>query len=840
MVDTIKFSQMTNAGNIKNNDIMPSLRSGENVILDNPWTFLPSGTTAQRPAPSVDINYRLRLNTDTQLYEYYNAVLMVWTQIEESAVTDGPFITYTADVSLPQAQNLGALANGILKQTITTGIATLDIAVNGTDYYGPGFVIPGTDGGTGINNGARTINLGSPTTGYVLTSDVSGNATWQSVAASGGITTINGNTGSATPTAGVVTITGASTGLTFTGSGSTLTLGGILLPVNGGTGVASPTAHGILVGEGASPVTPIVLTSGQILIGSTGVDPVAAAIGSGTGILVGNGAGSITVSLADIATLTGLVNTTGGSAAPIATTLTAWIDAALGSTQGNVLYRNASAWVVLAPGTSGQFLQTLGAASNVQWASGNAGTVTSIATNNGITGGTITTTGTIGLAAIADHTLLANISGGSLAPSSTTLTALIDNAIGSTQGDILYRNATQWVVLAPGTSGQFLQTQGAAQNPIWAPGDGAGTVTSVGTGTGLTGGTITSSGTISFASIAANSLWVNNTSGAAVPTVVGLAALTKTDDTNVTLTLGGTPTTALINATSLTLGWTGQLGLTRGGTNASLTASNGGIVYSGSSALAILAGTATAGLALLSGASGTPSWSTLPPITRVNVQIITTTGAYTYTPSAGIVYAILEMQAAGGGSGGSTGTAGQSAMPAAAGAGAYMKLYITAANIGASITGNIGAAGAAGASGANTGGTGGSTTAVINSSTWTAAGGVGGAGIASSASPQNSPIGGAGGTNTTGANATLMLAVAGQNGGAGFSNGATAVFNISGAGGNSALGAGGAVYNVNTPSGTPGTGYGSGAGSGFNGNGNNQPGVAGQQGIVIVTEFISA
>lgn len=37
------------------------------------------------------------------------------------------------------------------------------------------------------------------------------------------------------------------------------------------------------------------------------------------------------------------------------------------------------------------------------------------------------------------------------------------------------------------------------------------------------------------------------------------AALTKTDDTNVTLTLGGTPTTALLRATSITVGWTGTL-----------------------------------------------------------------------------------------------------------------------------------------------------------------------------------------------------------------------------------------------------------------------------------------
>lgn len=48
------------------------------------------------------------------------------------------------------------------------------------------------------------------------------------------------------------------------------------------------------------------------------------------------------------------------------------------------------------------------------------------------------------------------------------------------------------------------------------------------------------------------------------------AALTRVDDTNVTLTLGGTPSTALLQAVSLTLGWTGELSLARGGTGASL------------------------------------------------------------------------------------------------------------------------------------------------------------------------------------------------------------------------------------------------------------------------------
>lgn len=53
------------------------------------------------------------------------------------------------------------------------------------------------------------------------------------------------------------------------------------------------------------------------------------------------------------------------------------------------------------------------------------------------------------------------------------------------------------------------------------------------------------------------------------------AALTSTDDTNVTLVLGGTPATALLRAASLTMGWTGKLGLARGGTNADLSATGG-------------------------------------------------------------------------------------------------------------------------------------------------------------------------------------------------------------------------------------------------------------------------
>jgi len=79
--------------------------------------------------------------------------------------------------------------------------------------------------------------------------------------------------------------------------------------------------------------------------------------------------------------------------------------------------------------------------------------------------------------------------------------------------------------------------------------------------------------------------------------------LTVTGNTNVTLPTSGTlATTASIPSLPLSLA--------NGGTAANLTASNGGIVYSGASAFAVLSGTATANQVLLSGSNTTPAWST--------------------------------------------------------------------------------------------------------------------------------------------------------------------------------------------------------------------------------------
>jgi hypothetical protein len=58
------------------------------------------------------------------------------------------------------------------------------------------------------------------------------------------------------------------------------------------------------------------------------------------------------------------------------------------------------------------------------------------------------------------------------------------------------------------------------------------------------------------------------------------AALTSVSDTNVTITLGGTPATALLEATSITMGWSGLLSIARGGTNNSVLGANGTLAQS--------------------------------------------------------------------------------------------------------------------------------------------------------------------------------------------------------------------------------------------------------------------
>jgi hypothetical protein len=96
-------------------------------------------------------------------------------------------------------------------------------------------------------------------------------------------------------------------------------------------------------------------------------------------VSIGSGA-----ALAAIADDRILANISGGSAIPIANTLSDIIDACISNVQGRIIYRGASGWVSLAVGTDGYVLTTHGAAADPTWAApGAAGSDTQVLFNDG-------------------------------------------------------------------------------------------------------------------------------------------------------------------------------------------------------------------------------------------------------------------------------------------------------------------------------------------------------------------------------------------------------------------------------------------------------------------------
>lgn len=197
---------------------------------------------------------------------------------------------------------------------------------------------------------------------------------------------------------------------------------------------------------------------------------------------------------------------------------------------------------------------------------GGAGTVTSVATNNGLTGGTITTTGTIGLAAINANSVLGNITGASGVPSGIATTSLYTG----TAGQILGFLNGGWIGTATTTfSSPLIYASGnvtcqvatdsvpgclSAADHVTFNGKGTGTVTavSVASANGFAGsssggatpaltlttsitGLLKGNGTaISAAALtdfpiqAGNTVLVNQTSGSAAPTALATSTFANT------------------------------------------------------------------------------------------------------------------------------------------------------------------------------------------------------------------------------------------------------------------------------------------------------------------------
>lgn len=533
MVNTIKFSQFASAGNLAINSTTVGLSAGTNAAFNNPWVFLPPGNTASRPAPSPSTNYLLRLNTDTQLYEYYDAVAAAWIQVQSGLIAGGPFVIYTADPTLPGAFDLGALTSGILKQTVFGASATPAIAVNEVDYYGPGM----------------TGYLQSPA-GF---KDSLGNILF--------------NVQYAPNAVNYLQIQNAATG------------GG---PVFAALGTDADVEMFFLT-KG----------TGQLVFDSQNTVPIQ--INSGTNYLhvtnfaFANTAVTRTVTFQDSdGTVAWLTDIPAGSPAALTKVDDTNVTLTLGGTPATALLQATSitaGWTGTLSGTRGGTGVNNGASTLTL--GGNLVTSGAFASTFTMTGATNVTFPTSGTLATTSQL-----------PTPAALTKVDDTnvtlSLGGTPATALLQGTSitaGWTGTLSGTRGGTGVNNGASTITVGGNFAMSGAFTFTGTLTGNTGVTFPTSGTLATTS-----------------QIPAGAALTKTDDTNVTLTLGGSPTTALVNAASLTLGWTGQLAVSRGGT---------GISSFGTGVATALGQnvTGSGGIALANGPTFVTSTVTAPSIT---------------------------------------------------------------------------------------------------------------------------------------------------------------------------------------------------------------------------------
>lgn len=244
------------------------------------------------------------------------------------APADATYILNTPNDDLENAQSLSALATGILKSTTTTGILSISAVLTAIDAAGVAanvitwMATPSsanllaaltTKSGTGLSVFNTAPTLENPV--VADTSDPTKNVAFSlsGMTTAKTATLLFDNTLARTYTfpdaTGTLALTGSTVAsLSFGTTGLTpnsattgvVTVAGTLISTNGGTGVSNPTAHGIMIAEGASAMTPIVLAAGQVLVGTTASDPTAATIGSGTGITVTSSTGAISIALAAI------------------------------------------------------------------------------------------------------------------------------------------------------------------------------------------------------------------------------------------------------------------------------------------------------------------------------------------------------------------------------------------------------------------------------------------------------------------------------------------------------------------------------------------------------------
>ncbi len=249
------------------------------------------------------------------------------------------------------------------------------------------------------------------------------------------------------------------------------------------------------------------------------------------------------------------------------------------------------------------------------------------------------------LATMPNGTLLGNFTGSSSSPVNSTVSTALDS-IGTAQGGMLYRGATDWAQIGAGSVGYVLTSAGAGGTPYWSNLSLGSMATQNADAVAITGGTISG--------VAISTSTINQTPiGAATPSTGAFTTLSASGSVTLgTITGGvwqGTPIAVAYGGTGATTaaGARANLGAAASGTNADITSltglttplsetqggtgygsyTTGDLLYANSSTTLARLNDVATGNALVSGGVGiAPNWGKIGLSTHVTGRLPVTSG----------------------------------------------------------------------------------------------------------------------------------------------------------------------------------------------------------------------